>query len=90
MKKFLNWLVISSANPQKVSLTARGALVAIIPTLIYAGQLAGYRWSTEHLTTIIDQATTILSATLILIGLCRKFGIALKDFLKKDDTKTLL
>lgn len=35
MKTFWNWLVTSSTDPDKTSLTIRGILVGIVPTVIW-------------------------------------------------------
>ena len=34
IKRIINWIVISSENPKKVSLTLRGLAATIIPTLL--------------------------------------------------------
>lgn len=77
MKKFINWLVVSSANPDAVALTVKGALIAIIPTLLLLAQLAHLNWSYDQLSQIIQQISVIISSGLIFVGLIRKIIITI-------------
>jgi uncharacterized membrane protein len=78
MKKFIKWLVISSADPSKVSLTVRGALLSIIPTVILIAQMLHMEWSLEQLTQLVEGITAIIATALTLFGLIRKLVLTLK------------
>lgn len=72
MKNFINWLVVSSNNPDQVALTVKGALLAVIPTFLLVAQLAHFNWSYDQLSQIVQQVTVIISSGLVFVGLIRK------------------
>lgn len=69
---FINWIVTSSANPDKVALTVKGALIAVIPTLIVVAQLLHWNWSQDQLTGAVEGISAIVSGFLVIVGLARK------------------
>lgn len=76
MKKFenafINWLVVSSEDPTKVSLTVKGSLIAAIPMLVVLSQMLRLNWSQDQLALIVEGVSTIVSSFLVLFGLLRK------------------
>lgn len=75
MKKFLNWLVRSSSDPSAVSLTVRGALIGIIPTILLFAQQFHWAWTQEQLTEAIQAITMIVSSFLVIVGMFRKLAL---------------
>lgn len=80
LNKFCNWLLLSASQGGQASLTAKGFLVAAIPTVIYFLGLGHIQTDQDTLTAIIDgffnivQAVSLLAAAIIAFtGLVRKF-----------------
>lgn len=79
LKTIWNWFVISSASPEKTSLTIKGLLVGAIPAImmvlpllglnIELGQLQGF---VDELTQAIQLMFVIASGMMTLYGLVRK------------------
>lgn len=65
--KILDWLLASSADPQKVSLTLKGVLIGVIPTIIAFAGLTGVTIpDQEALTSIVNDGSMIVQ---ILLGM---------------------
>ena len=62
----------SSANPQDLSITIRGLLLAWIPMIIVIGQFFNIPLTTESLTELIQLVTGLISAFMIVGGFIRK------------------
>lgn len=75
--KLINWLVISSANPDKVALTVKGALIGAIPVLILVASAFHWNWTTDQITQIIEGITAFVSGFLVLVGLVRKIFLTI-------------
>lgn len=85
MKKVFNFIVWSSENPEKVSLTVRGVLLAIVPYLMYASEIAcqvgDYCWAIEPNTLRLiaeDTATTIALALTAVAAVMTAYGAGRK------------
>lgn len=61
IKSIIAWIVVSSENPQAVSLTVKGALLSIVPTLLL---LANFQWF-QHLTP--DLINVIINYVVIFV-----------------------
>lgn len=79
MKKIINWLVISSADPEKLSLTVKGFLVGIIPIVSFVLHFSKINLGDETLTSLIDSIVVLIQAALgivagivFVVGLVRK------------------
>ena len=85
IKNFLTWLVVSSKDPRKVSLTVRAALLAIVPTVISAASAAcgfglvcigvdatGLNQAAETFAAIVEAVLLIVAGVLFLWGFLRK------------------
>lgn len=82
MKRFIQWLVQSSADPKNVSLTVRGALIGIIPILLFfAGQLQ-LGWTEADIVELIEHITVIISSFFIIVGMVRKIILKIKPLSK--------
>jgi hypothetical protein len=71
MKEIFNWLITSSADPHRVSLAVRGALVfvlGIITQMIPLACAIGVCISADLFPPVIDAVVNIVEAALILIG----------------------
>lgn len=80
-----NWLVVSSANPEKLALTVRGFLVGIIPLALYLAPLAGIQLDAGNLSGIVELIKQLVEVGLGLIagiitlyGLIRKIVLSVK------------
>lgn len=81
IKQGWNWLVFSSADPQRVSLTVKGVLIG---ALTYATVLAGFAHialPSDLLTQLIDQIVNLVQSFLMVVaiitataGIIRKVG----------------
>lgn len=85
MKRFLNWIVISSANPSNVSLTVRGALIANVAVIIAVLQTLGINWSEAETTQWIEGFSATVGAVLLILGFVRKIILTIKDPKKLDN-----
>jgi len=68
MNKWYN----SSSNPEELSLTIRGILLAWVPMIITIGQFFRIDITQELLIELIQTATATISALMILWGVLRK------------------
>ena len=78
----LQWIVNSSANPEKLSLTIKGAVV-FVPSLIILLSLFGFKASPESLTELINLLATFAGAAFMLFGLGRKIYLTAKTIKKE-------
>lgn len=76
MSRFIQWLVRSSANPENVSMTVKGALIGIIPVILFFAQQLHLSWTSDQLTELIQSITVFLSSFLIIVGMARKIIIS--------------
>lgn len=68
MKNILNWFVMSSADPAKVSLTVK----AFIPLIIGLGGMFGFQTTEGELMGVVSQFLTGISSLVFLYGFGRK------------------
>jgi len=72
MDKFLNWLVFSSENPNRVAFTIKGFLLMAVPVVINMLQQFGVKFAEQRAVDIISSITIVISSLLTLYGLGRK------------------
>lgn len=79
MQKLLQWLIVSSANPSKLSATVKGLLLGVLPVVVYLTGLAHLNVGESDLKALIDGIATVVevglglvSAVVFVIGLVRK------------------
>ena len=65
-------LLASSVDPDKVSLTVRGALTALIPLILLAVKALGYEVAESVVVEWVTALTAFVSAVMVLWGLIRK------------------
>ena len=76
--RFINWLVVSSSDPNKVSLTIKGILIGVVPVLMQVLTVFGVHFSftsdnlIDVVCTAITAALTLVAAVTTLIGALRK------------------
>ncbi len=76
MTKLYEWLVWSSANPEKLSATIKGALIAVVPVLIFLiSFIFKIDVSQSEFLGQIDDFCTALGSIVIAFGLIRKMFI---------------
>lgn len=78
LKNILQWLVYSSANPQKFSLT----LKAVAFYLVFIFALANITVPQDEILEILLIATDLLTKLVIAYGAARKLFTALGNFTK--------
>jgi hypothetical protein len=79
IKKILNWIWYSSADPAKVSLTMKSFLLGLVPLVISIAGIAHLNLDQETVTmvfesvvVVVQSVLTIISAVGFVIGLIRK------------------
>jgi len=82
MKKFLNVLVKSSANPENVSLTLKGILMQYAVLILSALVFLGFNIDQTKVTELITKTAFIFGIVLSLVGLTRKLYYQLQEFTK--------
>lgn len=79
METFLNWLVKSSENPEKVSMTIRGLLLTNVGIFIFvANSFFGLGFTEEIVISAITNFTVSVGLVLSLVGMLRKAYYAFK------------
>lgn len=77
--KFWKWLVKSSANADKWSLTAKATLTGLIPSILYFSGLMNVQLDNELLTQFVNKISEVIvylggavTAIAWIVGFCRK------------------
>jgi hypothetical protein len=94
LKNLIAWVVTSSADPSEVSLTVKGALIAVIPTLMAVAGVAHINLGDGSLLTsfvdalaqFIQIALTLVATAIAVCGAARKVRYLL---FTKDASATL-
>lgn len=68
----------SSANPEKLSLTIKGLLLALIPVAVWWGARLGLDITKVELVDLANQLVILVSATAVVFGLVRKIVFKFK------------
>lgn len=63
----------SSKDPEKLSLTIKSALLALVPVIIAVGRLNGLDLVETDLVQVINAIFTIVSMIGVIVGFARKF-----------------
>ena len=82
LKNLVAWIVVSSADPNEVSLVVKVALVAVIPTIMTIAGLAHINLGDGSLlTTLVDGVVQFVQTALMLIASAMAiYGTARKIF----------
>lgn len=91
IKNFWNWLVWSSADPEKLALTVRGALVVAVPVILNIVQTAcgfglvclgidapGLNEVVNVIVAFVSAVATIVGCIMFVIGFLRKIILTVK------------
>ncbi len=89
MKKFVNWLVISSADPSKVSATFTGILIQYAGVILFAAAHLHIPITDTQLGIYTQDASIGIGALLTVFGLLRKAYIAIRDSVKDNSDPVL-
>lgn len=82
MNKLVNWLLLSSADSSKLSLTIKGASVGVITVLTMVSGLAHIQLPSDTLTALFDTAVGSLQAlAVVLSGIATAVGLLRKLWL---------
>ncbi len=68
LNNIAQWVVVSSTDPSKVSLTIKGILVGTIPTIMFMLGLIHLNVGQEDLNVLIDSIAAIVQLVLSLIA----------------------
>lgn len=74
----MNKIFASSKDPNEVSMTIQGAVVAMVPIIIGIFKILGVQLSETAIMDVIQGATAAVSAIFMLWGSVRKLIISLK------------
>lgn len=85
MSRLVNWLVKSSADPEKVSMTIKGTLLTYVSLVIFVAQSFHVQVSQEWLANLIQFISAFAGSLLMVFGLGRKIY-----FMFKKDARTTL
>lgn len=78
MKKITDWIIKSSANPQNISMTVKGALIGSIGIIMFFVTQANLPYSVEQVTEMIGYIAQAVGILLTAFGLVRKMYFLLK------------
>lgn len=68
IEKVLNWLLMSSNNPEEVSLTVKGMLINAIPVIMFIAGLSHINLGQDTLTAIFNNVSIFVQAVLLVVG----------------------
>lgn len=71
-------LTRSSSDPQKLSLTIKGLLIAILPILLMVASSAGVEIPYAEAMKVIDSFVRVVAAVMVLWGATRKIHYRLR------------
>jgi len=84
MKNILNWLLKSSADANKTSLTVKGVLASLVPLLVLTGLDEGsVNTLVEAIVQTIAQFGVVVTAGVTLYGFLRKIALTVGKLFKK-------
>lgn len=69
LDNLIHWVVASSANPNAVSLTVRGALLGSIPAIMYVVGVAHLNLGQDQITAVFDAVAGFLQALLTVVAM---------------------
>lgn len=78
MQNLLNWIVRSSANPERVSMTIRGLLLSHLALIIMVSKAVGFNWAEGDIASFIEYAATLSGTLLTTFGIVRKVYFLVK------------
>lgn len=77
-----NWLLLSSANPTQASLTFKGVLLGLVPTVMMVSGFTHLALNQDLLSTSINDAATVVQDVLFIVaGAMTLYGALRKLFL---------
>ena len=81
MKKIFAWLILSSKNPQQVSLTIKGVLVGAVTYVVFFAGLFHVTLSPSDLTSLIESVVQVIEMVLTLVSvITTAWGFARKIY----------
>ena len=79
LETFFKWLVLSSDNPQAVSLTIKSIVLLQVPVFIMFLHQAGFTVTDTMVIQVVNVGASWIGLVLLLVGLVRKLNNALKE-----------
>lgn len=83
VEKIINWLVVSSSDPQKASLTIKGILLTYASFVILTLHTLNVPLTENEYVTYVSLATTVLGGIFSIFGICRKIYFEILAVQKK-------
>jgi len=84
VKQMFGSVVMSSADPNELSMTARGVILGILPVLIFIAKQYELDLDQSKFGAFVDMAFTFVAEVIVLAGLIRKVYYAGIDLFKKS------
>ena len=75
---FIDWVIYSSENPDKLSLTIRGFLVGILPVLAFVFPHVDFAPVIESFVALVSQLLGLVSISMMIYGGIRKLWTTYK------------
>lgn len=66
--KFLNWLIRSSQDSTKISLTVKGTLTALVPLAVMASGILKLNIDNDQALQVVDTITILVSSFFTFVG----------------------
>ena len=68
----------SSTGTGDVSLTIKGAMVAIVPLIVMIANTQGFAVDESIIISFIDSIFTVVASVMVVVGVCRKIYLSFK------------
>lgn len=81
-KELIGGVIMSSSDPNEVSLTIKGLVIGLLPVIIYALKLNGFNLDQIAVGNFVDFLFTIVAEAVIFAGMLRKLVEMGKEFTK--------
>jgi len=78
LKRIYKWLVVSSAEPTKTSMTVKGVLLLLTPQIITLARACGIEVESTHALQIVEIVIQYLGIFLTAFGGIRKIANSVK------------
>lgn len=69
----MNPLIASSADPNKLSMTVQGVLMALVPVIIALFQVLEIEITEGQVVELIQAITAVIAGVVMILGMLRKF-----------------
>ena len=85
MNKFIDWFIISSANPEKLAATVKGLILGALPIILIVSKMLGLEIGESDVGLVVQAIENVIiyvfgtiSAIIFIYGFFRKIVISLR------------